>query len=336
MKHITLILVLSFLLQACQVFMPTPIETLAITFSPTVIPSDIEAQFPYFEVAFKEALREEGYDLKTLKLSVEATNQLVEDRVRAGLTDIAYMRINNYLAVSEQAQSFLTVSQKGYVFDELSAYQNINERPELELTTHQRSLILATPSTYGLELKRILSTTGALSWIDLNQAKWCHVIVTSYEGYIYPSLWLIDHYQRRISELFKHELVVFGYRELIERSALEECDVIMGPYSIRDDYESQWITLRKSINPEQTQNIYQDLYPIGMTQAYYNDLFVASKLSTNVDEKVLEAVRKAFIQLHTNQHALFKTLNIEGFMYVENERYTEMLDAYEFLREITR
>jgi len=336
MKLIVSTLILSFLLQACQIFMPTPIESLSISFSPSVIPSDIEAQFPYFETALKAALLEEGYELKDLKLSVEETNQKVEERVRSGLTDIAYMRINNYLAVSEQAQSFLTISQRGYVFDELREYQNLTSSPDLELVTHQRSLIMATPSPYGLELKRIITTTGALSWIDLNQASWCHIITTSYEGYIYPSLWLIDTYQRRLGELFKRTLVTFGYQELIERSALEQCDVIVGPYSLRDDYASQWLTLRKAINPEQTQSIYQDLYPIGRTQAYYNDLFVISKHTTHIDEKMLEALRRAFIKLHTNQHALFKTLNIEGLSYVEDERYQEMVPAYTYLRELTR
>jgi phosphonate transport system substrate-binding protein len=330
------ILVLSMGLSACQVFVPTPVESLSITFSPSVIPSDLEAQFPYFEAALKAALLEEGYDLKSLDLSVEASNQAVEDKVRAGLTDLAYVRVNNYLSLTEEAQSFLTLAQKGYVFNQLEDYQSQSTDDISQLVTHQRSLILSTPSRYGRELRQKLSDQGKLSWIDLNQARWCHILVTSYEGYLYPSLWLIENYQRRIGEVFSRSLMIKGYEELMERAAKENCDIIVGPQSLRDAYASQWNTLRQSVNPNQTHNIYQDLYPIGMSQAYYHDLFVISKQATHLDERFIEALRRTFLKLHENQHALFKTLNIEGLVYVEDEHYLEMLPAYQYLKEITR
>ena len=330
------ILVLSMGLAACQVFVPTPVESLSITFSPSVIPSELEAQFPYFEAALKAALLEEGYELNRLDLSVEASNQAVEDKVRAGLTDLAFVRVNNYLSLTDDAHVFLTIAQKGYVFDQLEDYQNQNADDTSQLVTYQRSLIMSTPSTYGRELRQKSINQSKLSWIDLNQARWCHILVTSYEGYLYPSLWLIEHYQRRIGEVFSRSLMTKGYEELMERAAKENCDIIVGPQRLRDDFASQWNSLRQSVRPNQSHDIYQDLFPLGMSQAYYHDLFVISKQATHLDERFIEALRRVFLKLHENQQALFKTLNIEGLVYVEDEHYLEMLPAYRYLRELTR
>ena len=330
-----IVLILILVLSGCQAFLPTPIPTLTISFSPSVIPSTLEAEFSSFTQAFSQALLEEGYALESLELRVEKTNQEAQDRVSTGLSDIAWLRVNNFLAAYDDVTPMLGQTWTSYVYDELSAYQS-SEVPTLQPGIYQnRSLILTTPSTLGRDLRTRYESSGALSWIDLNAVRWCHVIVTSYEGYIFPSLWMMENYQRRLSELNTRQLVVQGFPELIERAALEECDVIVGPQSLRDEYADSWIRLRQEKAPGSNASIYDELFPIGMSEPYTRDVFVASKLSEQLDESILQVIKKVWIQMATNQHPFFVALKVEGLGEVNFETYDSMRQAYDYLVGIT-
>jgi phosphonate transport system substrate-binding protein len=323
-------------LAACQTWAPTLVERVVISFSPSVIPSELEVHFPAFSAAFIAALREEGYELVQLELRVEETNQKVQDRIEAGLSDIAWMRINNYLASQDYASPLLSEAFMSYIYNDLSLYQDSNPPAHDQLVSTQRSLIYATPSPRGRGLSDKARTDQALSWIDLNAVRWCHVLVSSYEGYIYGSLWLQENYQRRLSELNNRRLVVRGYDELIERAADESCDVIIGPQSLRETYVNEWRSLRQARDPLHRVSIYEELFPIGMSAAYAGDLFVTSNQSAVLSFELSAAIGRVLMRLHREQHPLFEVFGFEGLVEADPDVYQSMHVAYRYLQQLIR
>ena len=70
-----------------------------------------------------------------------------------------------------------------------------------DMSTYYRCIILAGPSEKGQELQAKVNAGEELTWDDLNSATWSVLSPTSASGYIYPCLWLQDHYGKGISDL---------------------------------------------------------------------------------------------------------------------------------------
>ena len=69
------------------------------------------------------------------------------------------------------------------------------------MSTYYRCILLAGPSEKGQELLSKVNAGEELTWDDLNSATWAVLNPTSASGYIYPSLWLQEHYGKGISDL---------------------------------------------------------------------------------------------------------------------------------------
>ena len=76
----------------------------------------------------------------------------------------------------------------------------IEENTE-DMSTYYRCILLAGPSEKGQELLSKVNAGEELTWDDLNSATWAVLNPTSASGYIYPSLWLQEHYGKGISDL---------------------------------------------------------------------------------------------------------------------------------------
>lgn len=331
-----LIFISLLLLQACTVFVPTPIETLNIAISPTISVAIFNQLKKDFEIELKAQLRKEGYDVQTLKLIRANSNHQAGEMVISGVADIAFVSKLTYFDLKDKGlMPMLSLLEPAYDLEssDLLAW---NDPLQLEasksLKTSHRSALYLGSSTKAVALRDKLNTGDQLTWIDLNSAKWCHVLVTSLEGYIYPSLWLIENYNRRIVELFQHNLVIRGYDELMMRVANQECDVVVGPEDLRELYKNKW----SSEGFNRDASIYAELEIFALTDSIPHDVVVYLEGQTKYDEVFVQTLQKTMIDLSNLEikNPLFEQMQIKGLIETSPEDFDNYTKAYNYLQEI--
>lgn len=338
-KGLTLLIVLIFL-QACQVILPTKVETLNIVISPNIS----EETFLKYENEFSSVLKSEllnnGYDVNELNIQLATSNIQATEMIITQVADIGFLTKLSYFENRESNLEVL-LSQLEYSYnletDDLSLW---NDKTQLDtsktlLDRHYAGIYLG-PSPKGQELYAKINQGESLTWIDLNSAKWCHVLVTSQEGYIYPSLWLIDNYSRRIAELFSHELVIKGYPELMLKLANQECDVIVGPDSIREEYERVWTQSIEQDGFNRSASIYNEVKLIALSNPILHDTVVYSSLNEKLDEGLINAIKKSLINISSAEikNPLLEAMDVKGFVESNNEAYDSFKPAYDYLNSI--
>ena len=331
-----LILLSLLLLQACTAFVPKPIESLSIALSPTISVEVFNEHKKDFEIALKAQLREEGYDVQKLELVRATSNRQAGEMVISGVADIAFISKLTYFDLNDQGlMPMLTLLEPAYNLD-ASSLEAWNDPIQLEasksLKSSHRSALYLGSSTKAMTLRDKLNAGDQLTWIDLNSVKWCHVLVTSLEGYIYPSLWLIENYDRRIVELFQHERVVRGYDELMMRAANQDCDVIVGPENLRELYLNQW----SSEGYDRDASIYAELEIFALTESIPHDVVVYMEAQTKYDAVFVQILQKVLIDLSSLEikNPLFEQMQIKGLIETSPEDFDNYTKAYDYLQEI--
>lgn len=340
MKKVLSLLSVLIFLQACQVILPTKVETLNIVISPSIS----EETFLKYESEFSSVLKSEllnnGYDVNELNIQLATSNIQATEMIITQVADIGFLTKLSYFENRDSNLNvLLTELEYSYNLetDDISSWNDkaLLEANKALLDRHYAGIYLG-PSPKGQELYTKVNQGESLTWIDLNSANWCHVLVTSQEGYIYPSLWLIDNYSRRIAELFSHERVVKGYPELMLKLANQECDVVVGPDTLREEYESVWT---KSIEQEgfnRSSSIYNEVKLIALSNPILHDPVVYSSLNEKLDEGLLSAIKKSFITLTSSEikNPLLEAMDVNGFMESNNEAYDSFKPAYDYLNSI--
>ena len=338
-KVLTLLSVLIFL-QACQVILPTKVETLNIVISPNISEETFSKYKSEFLSVLKSELLDNGYDVNELNIQLATSNIQATEMIITQVADIGFLTKLSYFENRESNLEVL-LSQLEYSYnletDDLSLW---NDKAQLDtsktlLDRHYAGIYLG-PSPKGQELYAKINQGESLTWIDLNSAKWCHVLVTSQEGYIYPSLWLIDNYSRRIAELFSHELVIKGYPELMLKLANQECDVIVGPDSIREEFERVWTQSIEQDGFNRSASIYNEVKLIALSNPILHDPVVYSSLNEKLDEGLINAVKNSLINISNLEikNPLLEAMDVKGFVESNNEAYDSFKSAYEYLNSI--
>lgn len=340
MKKIIITLILLMFVQGCQIILPTKVESLKVVISPTISDEIFLKYQDTFTDSFKSELLKNGYDVADVSIERATSNIQATEMIVTKYADIGFLSKLSYFENREKDLDVL-LTQLEYSYnlplEDLSVW---NDKEQLDtnkvlMDRHYAGIYLGS-SPKGLELYQKFSTGEPLTWIDLNSAKWCHILVTSQEGYIYPSLWLIDNYSRRIAEVFEHELVVKGYPELMLKLANKECDIVVGPDSLREQYETLW---QKSVENEgfgQSSSIYNEVKIIGITSPILHDPVVYSTLNETLDEDFVSTIKKSLISLTEaeEKNPLLEAMEIKGFSELSKEEYESFLPAYNYLESI--
>jgi phosphonate transport system substrate-binding protein len=184
--------------------------------------------------------------------------------------------------------------------------------------TYYRSLIYAGPSEYGRSLAEKVNAGTALTWDDVNGAQWCvSASATSSAGYVYPTMWLLENFDKKISDLEKAPLPG-SYADIALNLAQGTCDVGVGYADIRRDYEGQWTTEWK-----RTESIWIETDVIGVTEGIFNDTISVSSAHPEMSEGFKKAVQEAFIEIAKTEvgATAIKIYNHEGYEVVTDADY---------------
>ena len=220
-----------------------------------------------------------GYDIDEVDITVGTSYDATGEAMSAGSIDLGWLPGGTYALYSDDTDVILTATRNGLSNDSTNpadwngeANATKKDGPQV---TYYRSLIYAAPTEYGKKLAEKVNNGEALTWEDLDGARWAVQKTSSSAGYIYPSMWLMANYDgKKISDLSNVIPLDSGYGTAFSYAAAEQVDIIVCYADGRNDYEASWMLPvdQKDETGKQgmgrSESIWNELNVIGVTDGY--------------------------------------------------------------------
>ncbi|HIV73843.1 MAG TPA: PhnD/SsuA/transferrin family substrate-binding protein [Candidatus Pseudogracilibacillus intestinigallinarum] len=309
------------------------IDELKIGFVPSKDPDEIITATEPLKDLLKEELEKEGITVNNVDISVGTTYEAVGEALSAGTTDVGLVPGGTFVLYDDGAEVILTSTRAGLNNDSEDAKDWNDNKPTEgtdEQATYYRSLFIAGPSEKGQELAEKVNKGEELTWEDLNSANWSVMGSSSSAGYIYPVLWLLENYDKSITDL---DSVVQSdsYGSSFARLAAEQTDVLVAFADARRDYAEDWESKFDGKN-----DIWEDTNVIGVTDGIYNDTISVSKNSDIMDDELKAALQKAFINIAETEEGkeVISIYSHEGYQEATSEDYETEREAQQLIRDM--
>ena len=185
------------------------------------------------------------------------------------------------------------------------------------------SLICAAPTEYGRQLAKRAGNGTALTWKELDHARWGVLEADSDGGYRCADLYLADNYEgNRISDLTQVR-VYDSYEELLRAAAEGAVDVIVLRMDARMDAAEAW-TLEFGRTDKsgmtgfgRTEPVWQEVACIAVTETLYTTVAAATPELAN--EEFLSALTEVLERLYDEEPELMGVLGSAHFVPVEDD-----------------
>ena len=312
----------------------TEIPSLKIAFSPYADADQIVTATEPLEQLLQAKLLEKGYDVKEIDMTVGTSYTAVGEALSAGSADIGFISGGNYVLFSDDCDVLLTALRYAINKDsEEPAYWNDGtiEENTKDMSTYYRCIILAGPTEKGQELLTKVNNGEELTWDDLNSATWSVLGPTSASGYIYPCLWLQDHYGTGISDL-EHVVQSDSHTTSVARLASGQVDVMVSYGHIRIKNAPLWESDFGGTAP-----MVEQTGVIGVTDGIYNDMIAYSKTSdTMADEGFRQALGEAFMEIAETDEGreIISVFSQVGYTWGQDSDYDGERAAQELLKSL--
>ena len=280
----------------------------------------------------KAEMLKQGYDIGEVEISVGTNYNATGEALAAGSIDVGWLPGGTYALYSDETDVILTATRAGLSNDSTDpATWNGDANKTLptdQQVTFYRSLIYAGPSEYGKQLAAKVNAGEKLTWEDLSQATWAVGSTSSSAGYIYPTLWLMENYDKKLTDLEK--VVQLGYADAFAQAAAEQVDVIVCYADGRRDYEKAWNlptdqadeTGKAGMGREDT--IWNELNVIGVTEGIYNDTVAVTKANPDIyNSEFIEALQQSLINIINTDEgkAIFSVYSHTGYAVATDSDY---------------
>lgn len=313
---------------------PKRIDTLRLIFTPSSDPQVILESTEPFKKTLKDELASLGYDIGTVDITVGESYEAVGEALSAGVADVGVgMPGGTYVQYDDACDVILTATRNGLSKDSDNAKDWNDEMPTVAIdsqTTFYRALLIAGPSETGKALAAKVNAGKALTWDELDAAVWSVMGMTSSAGYIYPALWLEDHYGKGIADL-SHTVQSSSYTEAFEHLASGEVDVLVAYADARIDFALQW-----NSDFGREWSIWEDTNVIGVTSGIYNDTITVSKSSAIMDDALATALQDAFIHIASTNagQTVIAVYDHKGYQKAVSSDYDNERAAQQLLEQL--
>ena len=275
-----------------------------------------------------------GYDIGEVKISVSTSYEACGEAMAAGAIDIGWLPGGTYAIFSQnkEVDVILTATRDGLSNDSTDpATWNGDANKTLptdEQVTFYRSLIYAAPTEYGKQLAAKINNGEKLTWEELDKAVWAVGNTSSSAGYIYPTLWLMENYNKKVSDL--SNVVQLGYADAFAQAAAEQVDIIVCYADGRRDYEAAWNTATDAKDATgkagmgRTDTIWNELNVIGVTAGIYNDTVAVTTANPEIyNPEFMTALQTALINIINTEEgkAIFSVYSHAGYAVATDADY---------------
>ena len=308
-------------------------EKLTLEFVPSKDADVIIAGTANLPELVKAEMANLGYDIDEVEITVGTNYDATGEAMSAGTIDIGWLPGGTYALYSDDTEVILTATRNGLSNDSTNpadwngeANKTLKDGPQV---TFYRSLIYAAPTEYGKKLAEKVNNGEALTWEDLDGASWAVQKTSSSAGYIYPTLWLMENYDKKISDLSNVIPLDSGYGTAFSYAAAEQVDIIVCYADGRNDYEASWNlpvdqqdeTGKQGMGREDS--IWNELNVIGVTEGIYNDTVAISRESQFYTPELKEALQNCFINIINTEEgkAIFDVYSHAGYAVAQDSDY---------------
>ena len=305
------------------------IETLKVAFVPSREPEEIITVTEPLKQMLKDELAKQGYEVGDVEITVGTTYEAVGEGLEAGTIDVGLIPGGTYVLYDDGAEVILTATRDGLSKDSDNA-KDWNDGQPTEASDKQavsyRALFIAGPSDKGQELVKKVNAGEELTWEDLDSANWSVMGTSSPAGYIYPALWLQDHYGKGISDL-KSAVQSDSYASAFARLASGQVDVLVTYADARRDYAERWNT-----EFSREGSIWEETGVIGVTAPIYNDTISVSKNS-----EIMDALQQAFINIGNTDAGkeVIAIYSHNGYQVAQASDYDNERAAQKLIQELS-
>ena len=308
-------------------------EKLTLEFVPSKDADVIIAGTANLPELVKAEMANLGYDIDEVEITVGTNYDATGEAMSAGTIDIGWLPGGTYALYSDDTEVILTATRNGLSNDSTNpadwngeANKTLKDGPQV---TFYRSLIYAAPTEYGKKLAEKVNAGEALTWEDLDGATWAVQKTSSSAGYIYPTLWLMDNYGKKISDLSNVMPLDSGYGTAFSYAAAEQVDIIVCYADGRNDYEASWnlpVDQQDETGKQgmgRNDSIWNELNVIGVTEGIYNDTVAISKESQFYTPELKEALQNCFINIINTEEgkAIFDVYSHAGYAVAQDSDY---------------
>ncbi len=311
----------------------TKIEKLSIGFVPSRDPQEITTATEPLKEMLTEQLAKQGYDVAKVDITVGTNFESVGEALSAGTSDIGLIPGGTYVLYDDGAEVILTATRAGLNNDSEEAKDwndNKPTAPTEEQTTSYRAILIAGPTEKGQQLAEKVNAGEQLTFEDLDGANWNVMSSSSPAGYIYPSLWLKENFDKTIPDLSK-VVQADSYGNAFARLASGQTDVLVTYADARRDYEDQWTS-----EFDRKESIWDETNVIGVMPAIYNDTISVSKNSKIMDADLKKALQEAFIEIAKTDEGkeVIAIYSHEGYQEASDSDYDNERKAQQLLQEL--
>ncbi len=309
------------------------IDTLRIAFVPSREPEEIVTATEPLKAMLTDELANLGYNVGEVEITVGTSYEAVGEALSAGTADVGLIPGGTYVLYDDGCDVLLTATRDGLSIDSDNA-KDWNDNAPTEPTTNQatgyRALLIAGPSEKGKELAAKINAGEALTWEDVSNVNWSVANSSSPAGYIYPSLWLQDNFEKNITDL-PHVVQSDSYGSAFARLASGQVDLLCTYADARRDYEDEWTG-----EYAMTNSIWEDTAVVGVTPSIYNDTISVSKFSDIMDEDFKKALGQAFINIGNTEEgkAVIVIYSHNGYQWAESSDYDAERDAQKLIQSL--
>lgn len=309
------------------------IDTLRIAFVPSREPEEIITATEPLKQMLTDELATLGYDVGEVDITVGTSYEAVGEALAAGTADVGLIPGGTYVLYDDGCDVLLTATRDGLSIDSDNAKDwndNAPTEPTTEQVTSYRALMIAGPSEKGKELAAKVNAGEALTWEDVSSANWSVANSSSPAGYIYPSLWLQENFDKNITDL-PHAVQSDSYGSAFARLASGQVDIVCTYADARRDYEDEWTT-----EYGMTNSIWDDTAVVGVTPAIYNDTISVSKTSPIMDDDFKQALGQAFINIGNTEEGkeVIAIYSHNGYQWAKSEDYDSERAAQEMIQSL--
>lgn len=314
------------------------IAELKMLFVPSRDPEVIKATTANLPALLKDALAEEGYNVGEISIDVSAGSDysVAGEALASGAADIAWLPAGTYIQFQDEVQVILTATRDALSHDETdpmawNGEANATTRVTGEPVTYYRGLIYAGPSEKGRELAAKVENGEELTWEDLNSASWAVASTTSSSGYVFPTLWLMDHYDgKKITDL--ERTTQTNYSNAFAQAAAGGVDIVLCYADGRMDYGDAWTRATTETDDKgaagfgRTDSIFNEMSVIGVTEKIYNDTVCVTKAKPEINnEEFQTAFQNALMKVAGTEEGkeIIKVYSHTGYVAASESDYAD-------------
>ena len=310
------------------------LDTLKVAFVPSREPTEIITATEPLKQMLKDEMAKLGYEIGEVEITVGTTYEAVGEGMEAGTIDVGLIPGGTYVLYDDGCEVILTATRDGLSKDSDNA-KDWNDGQPTEASDKQavsyRALMIAGPSEKGQALTAKVNAGEELTWEDVNAANWSVMGTSSPAGYIYPALWLQEHFGKGISDL-NSAVQSDSYASAFARLASGQVDVLVTYADARRDYAERW-------NSEfsRTASIWGETGVIGVTAPIYNDTISVSKNSEIMDADLIAALQDAFINIGNTEEgkAVIAIYSHNGYQKAVASDYDNERAAQKLIQELS-